>query len=105
MWRRCCRCGCCWPRATHPLTFLKSGRLLGLGGRHFDYAPDADHACADQICRWHWPWYGTGNLFPFPFITIACGAVSGFHVRSLPAPRRRCWRTKGRRALSATVGC
>ncbi|STF44489.1 carbon starvation protein A [Escherichia coli] len=24
--------------------------------------------------------YGTGNLFPFLFITIACGAVSGFHA-------------------------
>ncbi|XPE61334.1 hypothetical protein ACNKHT_03455 [Shigella flexneri] len=29
--------------------------------------------------------------------------MSGFHVPISSAPRRRCWRTKGRRALSATV--
>ncbi|STJ30536.1 carbon starvation protein A [Escherichia coli] len=36
--------------------------------------PDADHACADQICRWHWPGMDR-NLFPFLFITIGlwCG--------------------------------
>ncbi len=38
---------------------------------------------------------GRGDLFPFLFITIACGAVSGFRA-SFPARRRRCWLNEGR---------
>ena len=30
-----------------------------------------------------------GPVIPFIFITIACGALSGFHARSEPARRRR----------------
>jgi carbon starvation protein len=30
-----------------------------------------------------------GALFPFLFITIACGAISGFHALVASAPRRR----------------
>ena len=31
----------------------------------------------------------SGNLFPFLFITIACGAVSGFHALVSSGTRRR----------------
>jgi carbon starvation protein len=31
-----------------------------------------------------------GTLFPFVFITIACGAISGFHALVASAPRRSC---------------
>ncbi|STP65324.1 carbon starvation protein CstA [Enterobacter hormaechei] len=30
-------------------TFLKIGTIRRAGDRHSDYAPDPDHACADQI--------------------------------------------------------
>ena len=32
-----------------------------------------------RFCRWHGPVFA-GKIFPFCFITIACGAVSGFHA-------------------------
>ena len=32
-----------------------------------------------------------GKIFPFAFITIACGAISGFHSWSLREPRPNCW--------------
>ncbi len=36
-------------------TFLKIGTIVWAGDRHSDYAPDPDHACADQIYRRYRP--------------------------------------------------
>ncbi|MFP1452767.1 carbon starvation CstA family protein [Escherichia coli] len=47
-----------------------------------------------------------GALFPFLFITIACGAVSGFHalISSGTTPEI-CWLTKPTRVSLATAQC
>ena len=47
-----------------------------------------------------------GKLFPFAFITIACGAISGFHalVASGTTPKMLTPRER-RAAASATAGC
>lgn len=47
----------------------------------------------------------SGALFPFLFITIACGALSGFHASSPQAPHRNCWPRKGRPGSSDTAAC
>jgi carbon starvation protein len=46
-----------------------------------------------------------GSLFPFVFITIACGALSGFHALVASGPRRRWWPRNGRSGSSATAAC
>lgn len=46
-----------------------------------------------------------GTLFPFLFITIACGAVSGFHALISSGTTPSCWITKPTPATSATVAC
>ena len=38
----------------------------------------------------------SGSLFPFLFITIACGALSGFHALISSGTTPNCWRRKAR---------
>lgn len=47
----------------------------------------------------------TGDLFPFLFITIACGAVSGFHALISSGTTPKMLANEARPALSATAGC
>ena len=61
-------------------TFLKIGTIVAAGARHpARRMPDlqmpavTDSSTAPARCS-------PGSLFPFLFITIACGAVSGFHA-------------------------
>ena len=76
---RCCRYGCCWRRATISRPFSRSARS--------SLWPSASSSsCRTCRCRQS-PGSSTeparcwsGSLFPFLFITIACGAVSGFHA-------------------------
>ena len=61
-------------------TFLKVGTIVGLAIGILIVAPDLQMPAVSKFID------GTGilfsgNLFPFLFITIACGAVSGFHAR------------------------
>jgi carbon starvation protein len=59
-------------------TFLKIGTIVGLALGIFVVAPDLQMPALTKFVDGTGPVFA-GNLFPFLFITIACGAVSGFH--------------------------
>ncbi len=60
-------------------TFLKIGTIVGLALGILFVAPDLKMPAITKFIDGSGPvWSGT--LFPFLFITIACGAVSGFHA-------------------------
>ncbi len=61
-------------------TFLKIGTFIGLALGILFVAPDLKMPdIVHQFSDGNGPVY-SGKLFPFLFITIACGAVSGFHA-------------------------
>ncbi|MDF7670222.1 carbon starvation CstA family protein [Orbaceae bacterium ESL0721] len=60
-------------------TFLKIGVIVGLAVGIVILNPDLKMPALTQFIDGNGPvWKGT--IFPFLFITIACGAVSGFHA-------------------------
>lgn len=60
-------------------TFLKIGTIVGLALGILFVAPELKMPAITKFIDGSGPvWSGT--LFPFLFITIACGAVSGFHA-------------------------
>jgi carbon starvation protein len=59
-------------------TFLKIGTIVGLALGIFIAQPDLQMPAISRFVDGTGPVFA-GNLFPFLFITIACGAVSGFH--------------------------
>lgn len=59
-------------------TFLKIGTLLALAGAIIFVAPQIKMPALTRFVDGTGPVW-SGALFPFLFITIACGAVSGFH--------------------------
>ncbi|WDD91147.1 carbon starvation protein A [Burkholderia sp. FERM BP-3421] len=60
-------------------TFLKIGTILGLAIGILVVAPELKMPALTKFIDGTGPVW-SGNLFPFLFITIACGAVSGFHA-------------------------
>ncbi|MGB4466917.1 MAG: carbon starvation CstA family protein [Azovibrio sp.] len=60
-------------------TFLKIGTILGLAVGIAIVAPDLQMPAMTRFIDGTGPVW-SGSLFPFLFITIACGAVSGFHA-------------------------
>ncbi|KVX65128.1 carbon starvation CstA family protein [Burkholderia stagnalis] len=60
-------------------TFLKIGTILGLAIGILIVAPELKMPALTKFVDGTGPVW-SGNLFPFLFITIACGAVSGFHA-------------------------
>ena len=60
-------------------TFLKVGTILALALGIIVVAPDLKMAGVTKFIDGTGPVFA-GNLFPFLFITIACGSVSGFHA-------------------------
>ncbi|MDO5679118.1 MAG: pyruvate/proton symporter CstA [Pelistega sp.] len=61
-------------------TFLKIGAIIGLALGIVFLMPDMQMpAVTKYALEGNGPVW-SGNLFPFLFITIACGAVSGFHA-------------------------
>ena len=60
-------------------TFLKIGTIIGLAIGILFVAPDLKMPAVTQFIDGTGPVW-SGSLFPFLFITIACGAVSGFHA-------------------------
>jgi carbon starvation protein len=60
-------------------TFLKIGTIVGLAIGVLFVAPDLKMPALTKFVDGSGPVW-SGNLFPFLFITIACGAVSGFHA-------------------------
>jgi len=59
-------------------TFLKIGTVVLLALAIFVVAPDLKMPALTRFVDGSGPVW-SGSLFPFLFITIACGAVSGFH--------------------------
>ena len=59
-------------------TFLKIGTIVALALGILVAAPDLQMPAVTKFIDGTGPVFA-GNLFPFLFITIACGAVSGFH--------------------------
>jgi carbon starvation protein len=59
-------------------TFLKVGTIIGLALGILIVAPSLEMPAVTKFVDGTGPVF-SGNLFPFLFITIACGAVSGFH--------------------------
>ncbi|KQP14935.1 carbon starvation CstA family protein [Pseudorhodoferax sp. Leaf267] len=60
-------------------TFLKIGTILALAVGIVFVAPTLQMPAMTQFVAGNGPVW-SGSLFPFLFITIACGAVSGFHA-------------------------
>jgi carbon starvation protein len=60
-------------------TFLKVGTLLVLAGAIIIMMPPLKMPAVTQFAGGTGPVFA-GKLFPFAFITIACGAISGFHA-------------------------
>lgn len=60
-------------------TFLKIGTIVGLALGIVFVAPQLQMPAVTKFIDGTGPVW-SGNLFPFLFITIACGAVSGFHA-------------------------
>ncbi|MFZ1181127.1 MAG: carbon starvation CstA family protein [Herbaspirillum sp.] len=60
-------------------TFLKIGTILGLAIGIVFLAPHLKMHAVTRFIDGSGPVW-SGSLFPFLFITIACGAVSGFHA-------------------------
>jgi carbon starvation protein len=60
-------------------TFLKIGTICGLALGIFFVMPDLKMPALTKFVDGTGPVFA-GSLFPFLFITIACGAVSGFHA-------------------------
>jgi carbon starvation protein CstA len=60
-------------------TFLKIGTIVGLALAMVFVAPSLRMPAVTQFVDGTGPAW-SGSLFPFIFITIACGAVSGFHA-------------------------
>jgi carbon starvation protein len=59
-------------------TFLKIGTIVGLAIGVIVMSPELKMPAFTQFVDGSGPVW-SGSLFPFLFITIACGAVSGFH--------------------------
>jgi len=60
-------------------TFLKIGTIIALAIGIVIVSPDLQMPAFTKFAEGGGPVW-SGNLFPFLFITIACGAVSGFHA-------------------------
>jgi len=60
-------------------TFLKVGTIIGLAVGVLFVAPELKMPAVTRFIDGTGPVW-SGSLFPFLFITIACGAVSGFHA-------------------------
>ncbi|KAB0572843.1 carbon starvation protein A [Ideonella dechloratans] len=60
-------------------TFLKIGTIVALAIGILFVAPELKMPAFTQFAGGNGPVW-SGDLFPFLFITIACGAVSGFHA-------------------------
>jgi carbon starvation protein len=60
-------------------TFLKVGTILVLGSAIIVLMPPLKMPAVTQFIDGTGPVFA-GKMFPFAFITIACGAISGFHA-------------------------
>ena len=84
-------------------TFLKIGTIVGLAIGILIMRPTLTMPALTKFVDGTGPVW-SGNLFPFLFITIACGAVSGFHALILRHHAENVGQRKPP-ALSATAAC
>ena len=59
-------------------TFMKIGTIIALAIAIMILRPEVKMPAFTQFVDGTGPIFG-GELFPFVFITVACGAISGFH--------------------------
>ena len=85
--------------------FMKIGTIVVLGAAILFVMPPLQMPAVTQFIDGTGPVFA-GKLFPFAFITIACGAISGFHAliveRHDAEDARRARPTRG---WSATAAC
>jgi carbon starvation protein len=60
-------------------TFMKLGTIVALALGIFFTLPELQMPAISRFADGHGPVFA-GKIFPFCFITIACGAISGFHT-------------------------
>lgn len=85
-------------------TFLKIGVIVGLAIGIVILNPELKMPAVTQFVDGSGPvWKGT--LFPFLFITIACGAVSGFHALISSGTTPKLLANEKMLAISAMVRC
>ncbi len=60
-------------------TFMKIGTVAVLGVAIILVRPSLEMPAVTEFVKGNGPVF-TGSVFPFVFITIACGAISGFHA-------------------------
>ena len=77
--RRCCRCGCCCRRAATSARSPRSAPSFLLAVGVIIVNPELQMPAITEFAGGGGPII-PGPLFPFCFITIACGAISGFHA-------------------------
>ena len=85
-------------------TFLKVGTMALLAIGILLVQPDLKMPAITRFIDGTGPVW-SGSLFPFLFITIACGAAQAFTRLSHRGRRRRCGRTRPKHALSVTAAC
>ena len=78
-WRAYCRCGYCWRLGITLSTFVKLGVVMLLAMGVLFLHPVLKMPALTRFIDGTGPIFA-GKIFPFCFITIACGAVSGFHA-------------------------
>ena len=77
--RRCCRCGCCCRRAAISARSRRSAPSCCSRRACIIVNPELKMPALTEFAGGGGPII-PGPLFPFCFITIACGAISGFHA-------------------------
>ncbi len=103
LWLRYCRSAAAGPR-DYLSTFLKIGTIVGLAIGILIMRPTLTMPALTKFVDGTGPVW-SGNLFPFLFITIACGAVSGFHALISSGTTPKMLANESRPALSATAAC
>ena len=76
--RPCCRSGCCSAPRGYLSSFTKIGTIFLLAAGVIIVNPQLQMPALTQFASGGGPII-PGPLFPFCFVTIACGAISGFH--------------------------
>ena len=85
-------------------TFLKIGTIVGLAIGIVIVAPHLKMPAITKFIDGSGPVW-SGSLFPFLFITIACGAVSGFHALISSGTTPKMIENESTPASSATAPC
>ncbi len=85
-------------------TFLKIGVIVGLAIGIVILNPELKMPAVTQYIDGTGPLW-KGALFPFLFITIACGAVSGFHALIASGTTPKLLANETTRGLSAMARC